>query len=276
MKIIPGDGFDRNVAEKMPKVRRLEDPSPFSEAEGTNQPAEPQAPEPVEEMRLHEKPPLKRSLFDTPHREPRTEEPGDILQLIEDLHSQLLASGRTKRGLELDLAARGKTIEQLAQDNKNLRMELEALRADLRNQKDLQSESIYLREENSDALERIEDFHQEIRNLQETLSQTARDRDEALARIRELESQVEQNEIVQMKGRLREREASHFSEENLELRAELQQALAQNSELEKKHEKLRKSFNEVKESLALLRDSCKTNYYNLSDIPEEEPERSQI
>jgi DNA repair exonuclease SbcCD ATPase subunit len=275
MKIIPGDGFDRNVAEKMPKVRRLEEGS-LPESDGASQAGEQESPEIFQEAKPHEKPAPKRSLFDPPNRESRTEDQGDILRLIEDLHSQLLASGRSKRGLELDLAARGKTIEQLAQDNKTLRAELESLRGELRSQKDLQSESVYLREENADALERIQEFHEEIRTLHETLSRTGQERDEALGRIRELESRLEENEIVQMRGRMREREASHFSEENLELRTQLQQALAQNSEIERKHEKLRKSFNEVKESLALLRDSCRTSYYNLSDMPEEQPERSEI
>jgi predicted nuclease with TOPRIM domain len=67
---------------------------------------------------------------------------------------------------------------------------------------------------------------------------------------------------------LKEREASHFSEENRELRSKLEETLTQNMDLERKYEAVRKSFNEVRESLILLRDSCKTNYYNLSEIPE--------
>jgi hypothetical protein len=36
-------------------------------------------------------------------------------------------------------------------------------------------------------------------------------------------------------------------------------------DLEKKYETLKQSFNEVRESLTFLRDSCKANYYNLSE-----------
>ncbi|MCJ7746691.1 MAG: hypothetical protein MUP27_03030, partial [Desulfobacterales bacterium] len=71
-----------------------------------------------------------------------------------------------------------------------------------------------------------------------------------------------------IKGKLKEREASLFSEENRELQSRLEEALSHNMELERKYETLRKSFNEVRESLTLLRDSCKKNYYNLSETPE--------
>lgn len=97
---------------------------------------------------------------------------------------------------------------------------------------------------------------------------TTRERDEAQSRIRDLESQIEQNEILRVKGKLKEREASLFAEENKELRARLEEVLAQNIDLERKYTNMRKSFSEVRQSLTLLRDSCKTNYYNLSETPE--------
>ena len=84
-----------------------------------------------------------------------------------------------------------------------------------------------------------------------------------------MEAKIEQNDLLRIKGRLKEREVSHISRtENHELRARWEEALAQNIDLEKKYEALKKSFNEVKESLTLLRDACKTNYYNLSETPE--------
>ncbi len=131
----------------------------------------------------------------------------------------------------------------------------------------------YLEEENEDALERITLLQGEIKALKETLAGTTQERDQALSQIQTLEAKIEQNDLLRIKGRLKEREVSHFSEENNELRARLEEALAQNIDLEKKYEVLKKSFNEVKESLTLLRDACKTSYYNLSDTPEEDPHR---
>ena len=83
-----------------------------------------------------------------------------------------------------------------------------------------------------------------------------------------MESQIEQNEILRVKGKLKEREASLFAEENKELRARLEEVSALNMDFERKYINMRKSFNEVRESLTLLRDSCKTNYYNLSETSE--------
>ncbi|MEW6374566.1 MAG: hypothetical protein AB1502_02095 [Thermodesulfobacteriota bacterium] len=266
-EMVTGDGFDKNVAEKMPKVRRLEEPFP-SDLKREPEPLEEGRHEMVQEMRPSEKQAERRALFEPPEKKGETEQNLDVLKLIEDLHTQLLVSGRTKRALEMDLASYQKTIHQLTQDNRELRSQLEDLRKELQKFKEIQSESSYLAEENADALERIKEFQKELRGVNETLARTTQERDEALSRIRHLESQIEQNEVLRVKERLKEREAFHFAEENRQLQSKLEEAFAQNLDLERKYDALRRSFNEVRESLALMRDSCKTNYYNLSETPE--------
>jgi len=266
-QVITADGFDKSVAEKMPKIRKLEEPLP-SPLEEEPHLLEEDHYEPIPEMKSPEKQTEGKVIIESPKKGIETEQSLDVSKLIEDLHAQLLASAQTKRALETDLVSYQKTIHQLAQDNQELRRQLEVLTKELQKLKEIQTESIYLSEENADALERIKEFQQELRGMNETLTKTGRERDEALGRIHELESKMEQNELVQIKGRLKEREASHFSEENRELRSKLEETLAQNMDLERKYEAVRKSFNEVRESLVLLRDSCKTNYYNLSEMPE--------
>jgi len=266
-QVIMADGFDKNVAEKMPKIRKLEEPLPLN-LEIESQPLEDDHHEVIQEMRSAEKQPEKEVIFEPPKRGTETEPNLDVMRLIEDLHGQLLVSGRTKRALEMDITSHQKTIHQLARDNKDLRSQLEEMRKELQRLKEIQSESIYLSEENTDALERIKEFQQELREMNEASARTTQERNEALSRIQDLESQMEQNEVLKIKGKLKEREASHFSEENRELQFKLEETLSQNMDLERKYETLRKSFNEVRESLTLLRDSCKTNYYNLSEIPE--------
>jgi hypothetical protein len=64
---------------------------------------------------------------------------------------------------------------------------------------------------------------------------------------------------------LKEREVSLFLEENQALQSKLEETLARNIDLERRYETLKKSYNEVRESLTLLRDSCKANYYSLSE-----------
>ena len=74
----------------------------------------------------------------------------------------------------------------------------------------------------------------EIKSLKETLAGTTQERDQALSQIQTLEAKIEQNDLLRIKGRLKEREVSHFSEENNELRARLEEALTQNIDLEEK------------------------------------------
>src|SRR4030066_37021 len=266
-QVITADGFDTNVAEKMPKIRKLEEPFP-PPLEVEPQLLEEDHREPVPEMRIQEKQTERKMIFESPKKGIEAEQSLDVLKLIEDLHAQLLASAQTKRALEMDLTSYQKTIHQLAQDNQELRHQLETLNKEHTQLKELRSESIYLQEENADALERIKEFQQELREMREALSRDSQEQEEAFDRMGDLESQIEQNEVVKIKGKLKEREASVFSEENRELQSRLDEALAQNLDLEKKYETLKKSFHEVRESLTFLRDSCKTNYYNLSENPE--------
>ena len=266
-QVITADGFDTNVAEKMPKIRKLEEPLPLPLGEEF-QPLKEDHPEPIPEMRSPEKQTERKVIFESPKKGIETEQSLDVLKLIEDLHAQLLAAAQTKRALEMDLTSYRKTIHQLTQDNQELRRQLETLSREHHRLKELQSESIYLQEENVDALERIKEFQQELREMREALNKVTQEREEAFDRIQDLESQIEQNEVVKIKGKLKEREASLFSEENRELQSKLEETLAQNIDLERKYETLKKSFNEVRESLTFLRDSCKANYYNLSENPE--------
>ncbi len=265
------DGFETNIAQKMPKIKKLEEPHTLI-LERDPQPQENEGDQTLiddhtllPEMSLSEKQTERKVIFESSQKRIEAEPSLDILKLIEDLHGQLLASAQTKKALEMDLASYKQSIHQLAQDNQELRRQWEALNKEDQKLKAIQSESIYLQEEHADALERIKEFQQEVREMKKALTKATQEREEALDRIRELESQVEQSEVIKIKGKLKEREASLFSEENRELQSKLEEALARNTDLEKRYETLKKSFGEIRESLTFLRDSCKANYYNLSE-----------
>ena len=265
------DGFETNIAQKMPKIRKLEEPHTLI-LEQDSQPQEKEGDQTrvedhtlLPEMGVSEKRTERKVIFESSQKRIESEPSLDILKLIEDLHGQLLASAQTKKALEMDLASYKQSLHQLTQDHQELRRQWEALNKEDQKLKALQSESIYLQEEHADALERIKEFQQEVREMKKALAKATQEREEALGRIRELESQVEQSEVMKIKGKLKEREASLFSEENRELQSKLEEALARNTDLESKYETLRKSFGEIRESLTFLRDSCKANYYNLSE-----------
>jgi DNA repair exonuclease SbcCD ATPase subunit len=257
------DGFDKNVAEKMPKIRRQEELSSSGREVESQWPKE----EPLE-RKIPEKEPGKRVIFSPPKLGPEKEKHLDVMNLIEDLHAQLLVSNQTKRALETDLSSSQKTIQQFVRDNNELRSQLEELTNEFKKLKEDHAETTYLREENVDALEKIKVFQQELRATNEAVAKASQERDEALGRAVELQSQIEQIDVFRIRGKLREREASHFAEENRELRSRLEEIQLQNMELEREYEDMRKSFSEVKESLTLLRDSCKAHYYNLAESPE--------
>ncbi len=260
------DGFDKNVAEKMPKIRKEEEASLVTPEEETA-PLRP-TDEVSQEAEPVEKPVEKRAIFAPPPREGEKEEDLDVLKLIEDLHSQLLVSNRMKRALETDLGSSQKRIQGLIQEKRSLETEIEGLNKELRKFEEAQSELAYLQEENEDALERIRALQGDAKALNEAMAKALVERDQALAQVQALEATIEEGDLLRIRGKLKEREALHFSEENEELRTRLEAALAQNGDLEKKYEALKKSFHEVKESLTLLRDACKSSYYNLSGSPE--------
>lgn len=260
------DGFDKNVAEKMPKVKKQEEE--FSLPPNAEiQPLKEVLEEGRLEVRSQEGEREKEVILPlTQSRE--KEKPSDVSGLIEDLHTQLLALGKAKRALEMDRTSDRKTIFQLAQDNKALRSQLEGLNKEIQRLREVQAETHYLREENADALEKIRDLQHELNSLKESLDSATRERDEALGRVDALESQIQEKELLWIKGKLKEREVSHFAEENRELRARLEEMLEENVGLERKYQEIRRSFSEIRESLTLLRDSCKTSLYTLSENPE--------
>ncbi|MCJ7641414.1 MAG: hypothetical protein MUO29_05900 [Desulfobacterales bacterium] len=256
--MLVSDGFEKSVAEKMPRVKREEE-RPFS-------PVKTEPPPPLEapvETRPIEFEPERKVVPPPPKRREGREQNLDVLKLIEDLHDQLLVSSQTRRALEVDISSSRKTIQQYAEDNRDLRRQIEDLKKELQRLKDLQTETAYLKEENTDALEKIQEFQQELRTLHEALAQITQERDEAFRRVSDLESHSEHVEILRIKEKMREKEASQFADENRALRSKLEETLAQNIDLERKYEGLKRSFNEIKESLTFLRDSCKTEYYNL-------------
>ncbi len=252
------DGFEKSVAEKMPRVKREEE-RPFSPVK-TEPPPPLEAP--VETRPIEFEPEMKASP-PPPKKSEGKDQNFDVLKLIEDLHNQLLVSSQTRRALEVDVATSRKTIQQYAEDNRDLRLQIENLKKELQRLKDLQAETVYLKEENTDALEKIQEFQQEVRTLHEALAQVTQEREEAFRRVSGLESHSEHVEILRIKEKMREKEASQFADENRALRSKLEEALTQNIDLERKYEELKRSFNEIKESLTFLRDSCKTEYYNL-------------
>jgi len=265
--LVMSDGFDKNVAEKMPRIRKGEVlPSP--EPEEPRPPLKKDSPETSPFTSLEEKA-LETKAFLPPMKEIVDNDQNlSVSRLIEDLHGQLLVSNQTKRALEMDLVSSRRILHEFGEANKTLGRELEDLRMELKQLNGIQAETAYLKEENADALERIKELQQELRTTKEVLAKMTQERDEILNRTRDLESQIEKTDILRMRGKLKEREASHFSDENRELRSRLEEAVTQNMDLERKYEAIKKSFNDVKESLTLLRDSCKKDYYNLSETPD--------
>ncbi len=261
---IADDGFEKNVAEKMPKVKWQEElGSPGSEV----LPEKDDQLEASPDGRVREGISEKEIPFPPPPVREKEERP-DVSSLIEDLQAELLTLGKAKRALELDLISDRKTIFRLTEENRELRTQVESLKKEIQRLKELETEALYLREENGDALEKIGALREELRSIRGALESAIKERDGLLARIHSLESQAEEREILRIRGKLKEREAFHFAEENRELRARLEGLLSENLDLERKYEEVKRSFLEIRESLALLRDSCKTNLYSLAENPE--------
>ena len=111
------------------------------------------------------------------------------MKLIEDLHAQLLASNRTKRALEMDLASSQKTIQQLAQENQILGIQIEGFKKELQRFGRFSPNWPILRRRTKTPLEKISAMQGEMKVLKESLANTARERDQALDQIQMLGGQ---------------------------------------------------------------------------------------
>jgi FtsZ-binding cell division protein ZapB len=146
-QVAAADGFDTNVAEKMPKIRKLEEPFTLALEQEPQPPKEQEDQRFIPEWSVPEKQAERKAISESPQKGIETEQGLDVLKLIEDLHAQLLASAQTRRALEMDVASYKKSIHQLTRDNQELRRQWEALSKEDQKLKELQSESIYLQEE---------------------------------------------------------------------------------------------------------------------------------
>lgn len=260
-QVLEADGFDRIIAEKMPKMKKMEEP--FYSIKEASSILEGSHGEEVLEKQVD-----RNSMFEPPPDAQPSPGNLDLSGLIEDLHHQLLLSQKAQKSMELDKISYEKKIHHLTQENRDLRSKIEVFQRELQRLKENALELDYLKEENEEALERIKELQEELRAIKEALTKALKEKEEASRRVQELEYQLDQLELTRMKEKLREKETSHFNEENLQLRAKLEETLAQNLELEKKYEAIKRTFQEVRESLLLLRDSCKKNYYQISNPPD--------
>src|SRR4030042_3239842 len=107
-QVLTVDGVGRSGEEKMPKMRKSEEPL-LQEQEEELRPLEEDRPEVIQEIIPPEKPTEKRAIFEPSRPAMESGQNLDVFRLIEDPPTQLLVSSRAKKALEMDLSSPKKT-----------------------------------------------------------------------------------------------------------------------------------------------------------------------
>jgi chromosome segregation ATPase len=268
------DGFESSVAQRMPstKAQAPREPKPLREVPTEPEPeemaAEPGPPAPEAEAAAQA---LRQQLRERPVRLPDAVarqqgalEGGDVLRIVGQLKGQLLALETTKRALERELSTARRQVEPLAADNKALREQLEVARAAQAEVERLREENALLEEEASDVLGRLEQFrrqNEEQRTRLDTLGQEQQAAAEELARLRSADTE---GEFLRIKAEFLEKEKTSLAAENAQLGRECEELKDERDALGREVGALKKALKEIRESLLLVRDSARSDYYDLT------------
>jgi len=268
------DGFESSVAQRMPKTRTGARPDrvaslrevvrPEAEAADALRPAPPETAErPPQTARLE---PLER-----PVKLPESlaggrpgEAAGDVLRIVGQLKGQLLALETTKRALERELSTTRRQVEHLAADNLALRGELEAAEAAQAELARLRHENALLEEETADVLARLEQLKAEGEEQREHLSALAQEHAAAAVELEGLRAASAEGELLRIKAEFMEQEKASLSQENAQLGRECEGLKDERDALGREVATLKKQLKEIRESLLLVRDSARSDYYDLT------------
>jgi chromosome segregation ATPase len=199
-----------------------------------------------------------------PAAPPAAPEGSDVLRIVGQLKGQLLALETTKRALERELSTARRQSEQLAADNLALRRELDAAGAAQAEVARLREENTLIEEESVDILSRLEQLRTENEAQRELLATLSGERQAAMEEIDRLRAAGGESELLSIKAEFLEKERQSLAEENTQIGRECEGLKDEAGALRREAAALRKQLKEIKESLLLVRDSARSDYYNLA------------
>lgn len=191
-------------------------------------------------------------------------EGGDVLRIVGQLKGQLLALETTKRALERELSTVRRQVEHLAADNKGLRAELEAAEVAQADLSRLREENALLEEESADVLSRLEQLKADSEEQRERLATLALENQASAAELTSLRAASADGEMLRIKAEFLDKEKFSLAEENAQLGRECEEIKDERDGLAREVITLKKSLREIRESLLLVRDSSRSDYYDLT------------
>lgn len=261
------DGFESSVAQRMPQTKtqtRSEKLTSLREVARPEAEAPATAPETAERPAAARLEPVEKVPRPLAPKAEAPPEGGDVLRIVGQLKGQLLALETTKRALERELSTARRQVEHLAADNKALRGELESAAAAQAELLRLREENALLDEETADVLSRLEGLRSEGEESRERLAALAQENQAAGEELARLRLAASEGEMLRIKAEFLEKEKGSLSAENTQLARECEVLKDERDGLFREAASLKKSLKEIRESLLMVRDSARSDYYDLT------------
>jgi chromosome segregation ATPase len=256
------DGFDRSIAERMPKMQKRRPSRPWNvdpvlmreqteEGEALQGPAAAEAPV-ARQPEGPQSPPPARTAVDAVAR---------TVETIEDIHSEFTQILFEKKDIQRRLQEHDRIIEQYERDNLSLRENLAAMERTAGEYQHLKREISFLNEQ-------IEDADHYIRQVMAMLGSTSAGYDSEVAKNRALEERIErmsrdirERAGLDVKVSILEKDLNFSTARIHELESRLEEETQKRRPLEEEIAELKCALDKVHSSLSHIRLKAKREVY---------------
>lgn len=269
------DGFDRSVAEKMPKIQKKRpnrpwnvDPVLMKVHEEENEPAgeiaSVQAEQPVSELKVEEMPELEApaAVLTEPHH--IVPENGNIVKAVEtikDLSSDFTQMIFDRKAIQQELDKTTSAVEHVERENARLRQTISDLEKSTLDSSMLEKEISFLNEQLEDADLYIQNMVNLLERKTETFEQEAIRRKELEGRLDNINKEIHEKAKMDVKVSILERDLSISNTRVFELESKLEEEYQKREPLEQEIVELKDALDRVYSSLAQIRLKAKREVY---------------
>ncbi len=269
------DGFDRSVAEKMPKIQKKRPNRPWNvdpvlmrghEEESAQARETKPVPEerPISQPKVEDKLELAVSAEASPAPQRFVPENGDIAKAVEtikDLSSDFTQMIFDRKAIQQELDKTTSAVEHMERENIRLKQTIAELEKSTLDNSMLEKEISFLNEQLEDADLYIQNMVNMLEEKAGSFEQEALRRRELEGRLESISREIHEKAKMDVKISILERDLSISNTRVLELESKLEEEYQKREPLEQEIVELKNALDRVYSSLAQIRLKAKREVY---------------
>jgi len=269
------DGFDRSVAEKMPKIQKKRPNRPWNvdpvlmkaheeeNAQALENKAVPEE-QPAGQLKVEEKLEIAVPAEASPAPQLVVPENGNVAKAVEtikDLSSDFTQMIFERKAIQQELDKTASTVEHMERENVKLKQTISELEKGTIDNSMLEKEISFLNEQLEDADLYIQNMVNLLEEKAESFEQEALRRKDLEGRFENISREIHEKAKMDVKVSILERDLSISNTRVLELESKLEEEYQKREPLEQEIVELKSALDRVYSSLAQIRLKAKREVY---------------